>query len=280
MGRGTDKPPQEYRGFFRFAMKSYYTTAGEIVLLPYDRIISRPVRELDAYKEEALSRLIRSIETNGLLEPIRVSVVDEQYYRIASGERRFRAAVIAGLTEIPCIVMGEELTEPALPYALIDDFHHRSFHYLEQAERIRALLYNEGYTLYLLSETLSVPMWELADKLRLLSLSEEIRKKIRENALPEPFARLLLTVDDAQRRGVLDKILTEDLSLTEAKAYLQAEKEKKRRGKIMVFKDLNVFVNTIDHAVETMNRSGIEANVERIETAEQIDYRITIRKSG
>ena len=279
MGRGTDKPPHGIPQFL-FMMKRIYPSAGEIVLLPYDRIISKPLRNDAAYTEAGLADLILSIEENGVLEPIRVSTVEGQYYRIASGERRFRAAVIAGLTEIPSIVIHSSKEEGNVPYALIDELHHRNMHYLERAEALRKTLEEEGYDLYHLSEALSVPMVFLAESLKLLELSPEIRQRIRQNALPEPYAELLLTVEEGQRRGVLDKILAEDFSLTEAKAYVTKQKEPRKRGNIMVFKDLNVFVNTVEHAVETMNRSGIASQIQRTETEERIVYTVTISKNG
>ena len=277
MGRGTDKPSNRCHGF-SFVMKQYYPSAGEIVLLPYDRIISQPFRPEEAYSESSLSDLILSIGENGLLEPLFVNVVDDRYYRIASGERRFRAAVMAGLTELPCIVISEGPSDQSLPFALIDDLHHRNLHYFDRAEAIRLLLDEEGYTLYRLSETLSVPMQKLSESLRLLELSEEIRQKIREHELPEPFAALLLTVEEQKRRGVLDRIVAEDFSLTEAKAFIR-QQETAGRPNIMVFKDLNVFVNTVEHAVETMNRSGIASSVARSESEEEIVYTVTIRKT-
>lgn len=277
MRRGTDKPSHGMP-LFCFVMRDYYPTAGEIVLLPYERIISRPSREADAYTEQALSELVLSIQNNGLLEPIRVSAVDEQYYRIASGERRFRASLMAGLTTLPCIVM-EESSE-TVPYALIDDLQHRQMHYFEQAALIQRLLHEEGVSLPRLAELLCVPVITLSQKLQLLVLSEELRGVIRGNALSEDYARLLLTAEEGKRRDVLYKILAEDLSLTEAKAYIRQQTEKKKRSNLMIFKDLNVFVNTVEHAVETMNRSGIASSVDRTETEEQITYTVIIRKNG
>lgn len=264
---------------FVCAMRDYYPTAGEIVLLPYDRIISSPTREADAYTETALSELVQSIQSNGLLEPIRVLTLDGQYYRVASGERRFRASLMAGLTEIPCIVMGEQDPE-TVPYALIDDLQHRQLHYFEQAAAIKNLLEEEGNTLYRLSEALCVPMRLLAEKLRLLEISEPLRTEIRESGLPEAFARLLLTVDEDKRKDVLEKIIAEEYSLTEAKAHIQRQTETDRRANVMIFKDLNVFVNTVERAVETMNRSGIASSVDRTETEEQITYTVMISKKG
>ena len=261
-------------------MKQYYPSAGEIVLLPCDRIISGPCRDEDAYTETALSDLVLSIQTNGLLEPILVLAVDDSFYRIASGERRFRAAVMAGMAEIPCILVNDEHTAGGAPYALIGEMHHEPIHYLDQTAAIRKLMDEDGYNLFQLSQILSVSMRTLSEKLRLLDLSEDIRKMIKEKGVSEPVARILLTVEESKRREALERIIADDLSLTGAKTYIRSEKEKSRRDNIMIFKDLNVFINTVEHAVETMNRNGIASSVDRTETEEMITYTVTISKKG
>ena len=261
-----------------FYMKKRYSMAGMIVLLPYERIISNPIRAAQAYSENALSDLVLSIQVNGVLEPVQVSVVNEWFYQIESGERRFRAAVMAGLSEIPCIVIGEE-NDVKIPYALIEDLHHLKNHYLEQAQAINTLL-EEGYTICELSEVLSVPVQELREKTGLLRLSEDIQNDLLDHNVSEAYAKLLLKAEEGERRDVLDKILTEDLSLTEAKAYIHEKKTKEKRRQVVVFKDTNVFSNTIERTVSVMKQSGITASFETTETDEQIIYTINIRKNG
>lgn len=260
-------------------MKQYYPSAGEIVLLPYERIISHPVRNAEEYTESALSDLIFSIRTNGLLEPIFVSVVDERFYRVASGERRFRACVIAGLKEIPCII-AENSDDNDMLFALIGDVHHSNLHYLDRSALIKRLVEEDGLTLYRLSELTGVPIGSLTDSLRLLRLPEEILSVLKQQDISEDHAKLLLTVGEEQRRGVLNKIVEDGLSPTETKAYIQRLKQSGPQGNIMIFKDLNVFVNTVEHAVETMNRSGIASAIDKTETEEQITYTVTINKTG
>lgn len=249
-------------------------------MLPYDRIISRPFRDQEDYSETSLRDLVLSIAENGMLEPVHVTAVDEQHYRIASGERRFRAAVMAGMTEIPCILINDTDRWSNIPYALIDELHHKHMHYLDQAAAIRRTLDEKSYNLYQLSEKLSVPLTSLSALLKLLELSDEVRDEIKKNKLPMPYAELLLKVEEENRRAVLEKIVEKGFSLREAKAYIEKTEETQCRGNIMVFKDLNVFVNTVEHAVETMNRSGIVSNIERTETERQIVYTIAISKNG
>ena len=260
-------------------MKQYYPSAGEIVLLPYERIISHPVRDTEAYTESALAELVFSIQTNGLLEPITVSVLDERFYRVASGERRFRACVIAGLKEIPCIIAESSEDADSL-FALIEDVHHERIHYLDRAALINRLVAEDGLSLYRLSELSGISVSRLFDDLKLLQMPGDMLSLLKQKGISESHANLLVTVGEEQRRGVLNKIIEEGFSLTETEAYIHRLSKRGCQGNIMIFKDLNVFVNTVEHAVETMNRSGIASAIDRTETEEQITYTVTIRKTG
>ena len=248
------------------------------MLLPYDRIVSRPTRAENAYCEASLEELCDSIRINGLLQPICVCALDGSIYQIIAGERRFRAAVMAGLRDIPCIVLGCE-DETGVLYALIEGQQQRGLHYLEEAELLRQLR-ERGYSVTDLSQTLSKPIGYLMKKLGLLRLSEGIRDRLRDNVLSEDYAAALLEATEETRDETLDRILAEDLSLTETRELIRQRRERGRRGNIMVFKDLKVFCNTVERAVDTMRRSGISSDFDKTETEDYIAYTVKISKTG
>ena len=273
--RDRQAPGTEYRFFD--CMKQCYPTVGEIILLPYDRIISNPFRSKESYSESALRQLVLSIQNNGLLKHICVYTNDDETYRIASGERRFRAAILAGLKEIPCLITSTVDSTTDLTYSLLVEMNHQPLHYLDRIAVLRKLA-DHGHSLLELSELCCMPLVLLSEELRLAELSDEIQSVIKQSDLPEPFAKLLLKADESQRIEILDQIIAEDMSLSEAKQFVRQLMDKHKRGNIMLFKDLNVFVNTVEHAVDTMRRCGITSGIERRETEETITYVITIQK--
>ncbi len=125
----------------------------------------------------------------------------------------------------------------------------------------------------------------LANKLRLLRLTQEERKKISENGLTERHARALLRVDDVELRGkVLDAILAQHLNVQQTDQFIErilSEKEDKPKNKKrIIVKDIRIFMNTISHAVKTMQLSGIQAKTIRNETDDYIECIVRIPKTG
>ena len=250
------------------------------MLLPKEAILSNPFRETTAYGQTELEELSDSIQINGLLEPLNVRFETENTFRIVSGERRFRAAVMAGMTEIPCIIVGGETGQIVSLYPLIVHLQQRRLHYLDEAACIRDLLEGECFTVTSLAQALSKPAVYLAEKLKLLTLSDNIRSEIRRCELSEAYARLLLKTEESQRDLLLKRILDEELSVREAEQALLRLNGRQGGSKVMIFKDLTVFINTVEHAVETMRSSGVHAEMERTDTEDYIEYNVRISKTG
>ena len=249
-------------------------------MLPKDVIRSNTFRKAEAYEPAELEELMDSIQANGLLEPLNVCFETDDTFRIISGERRFRAAVKAGLTEIPCIIVGGETGQIVSLYPLIVHMQQRRLHYLDEAACIRDLLDGETFSMTSLAQALSKSAVYLADKLKLLTLPETVKKKLRQNELSEDYAHLLLKTEETQREKLLDRIIDEDLSLKDAAIVLNRMERRQRGSNVMIFKDLTVFINTVEHAVETMRSSGVRAEMERTDTEDYIEYNVRISKTG
>lgn len=249
-------------------------------MLPKDAIRSNPFRENAAYGQSELEELSDSIQMNGLLEPLNVRFETEETFRIVSGERRFRAAVMAGMTEIPCIIVGGETGQIVSLYPLIVHLQQRKLHYLDEAVCIRDLLDGECFTITSLAQALSKSAVYLAEKLKLLTLSDHIRSEVRRSGLSEDYAHVLLQAEEPQRESLLKRILDEELSVREAEQALYRLNGRQGGSKVMIFKDLTVFINTVEHAVETMRSSGVRAEMERTDTEDYIEYNVRISKTG
>ena len=255
-------------------------TAGEIALLPADRIISDPLRPRKYYNDDALTRLAGSIAENGLIDPLKVRYKNSRFV-IVSGERRFRACIEAGLDEIPCLVLSSTEEENAL-FSITENLHCLQLNCYEEAEAIDRLLTDYGYTPQQLSEKLCIDRELINSRLRLNKIPADIRKKMIEYGLNDRYAAVILKCDcDEMQRELLEGIIKNRLSLYEARVLLTEIKRKQFRGKIKaIYNDPVIFINTIEKAVETMKKNGLNGFADKNETDDYIEYTVRINKSG
>lgn len=258
-------------------MKEFYRSAGEIVLLPMEQIEPNPVRRGEAYTETALSALCDSITENGLLDPIRVMRSGEERFRVIDGERRRRAAELTGMEELPCVIVGCEDDALSL-FPLIENGQRQSLHYLDEAEMLRRLLDVGKFTVPKLAQSIGVPITSITEKLRLLNLSEEEQMLLRKHQIPESCALLLASAEETRRTEALEELIDEGVGMRQLREMLSDNRER-QRGRI-IFKNVTVFTNTVERAVETMRQAGVPAEMERTETSDKIKYTITVSKFG
>lgn len=255
-------------------------TAGEILLIPAEIIKPNPLRSRIYYNDDQLNELARSIEENGIIEPLSVIPYEEEYYHIISGERRYKAAILTGMTELPCIVYSAELTESAI-FSLINNQQQKNLNYFEEAQAIDKLHSTDNFGIKELSRRLSKSENYIITRLRLLSIPEDIRKKMIEYGLTENYANIIIKIkSDKKKKQLVDKIGKERLTLAEAQKAAE-DINKKHKGKIITFfGDITIFSNTIEKAIETLKNSGMNASSEKNETETYIEYIVRIAKPG
>ena len=254
-----------------------------VIEIPLDDIYPNPAQPRRSFPEKELLELSRSIRQNGLLQPLSVRRTRNGYELIA-GERRWRACRLAGLDSAACIVNSCSDKQSAV-LAMTENLQRQDLQIFEEAEGIRRLIEEWGVTQEEAALRLGKSQSTLANKLRLLRLTQEERKKISENGLTERHARALLRLEDIELRGkVLDAILAQHLNVQRTDQYIErllAEKEDKPKNKKrIIVKDIRIFMNTISHAVKTMQLSGIQAKTIRNETEEYIECIVRIPKTG
>lgn len=255
--------------------------AGKIVYIPLDLLCSFPLRPRVYFNVDADDELLDSIAELGIIEPLTVCYAPRDTYYVISGERRLRAASALGMEEAPCVIVDISEQQAAL-YRISDDFQHEELNYFEKAEYIEriASVFDMDYSS--LSLRTGVPLQEIRSLTRLLAIPTALRIRMIDNGLTERFARLLLHhSDDAEKKTLLNEIVCDRLTLSQAKERsAEILKGRRKPQKILTFfRDLTIFVNTIDHAVETMRESGIAAQSDRSESEDAIEYRIVIPKS-
>ena len=254
--------------------------------IPLGRIRPNPQQPRRSFDEEGLAELAASIRSCGILQPLTVRRAGEGYELVA-GERRLRAARIAGLREVPCLVaqVGEE--DSAL-LALMENLQRRDLDCWEEAQAIARLISRYGLSQEEAARRLGRAQPTVANKLRLLRLPEDVRALLRENGLTERHARALLRLQDpeVQRRAAGDMV-RRGMNVAQAEAYmeklLQSAQVTPPRGRsTYIIKDVRLFLNSVDRGLHLMRQAGVDAGWNRQDTDLEIllTIRIPKRASG
>lgn len=244
--------------------------ASEVLRIPLDRI--RPGRHQPRtfFEEGALSHLADSIRRYGVLQPISVRELLDGY-EIIAGERRFRAARIAGLSHIPCIVYTVDSERSSL-LAIVENLLREDLNMFETATAMDKLCREHGLTQEEVAERLSVSQSYVANKIRLLRFDAEMQEKLLAANLTERHARALLKLPPSLWEKAVERIVAHHANVETAERMIdemlvaantpKKEKRAKPRG---VLRDVRVFYNSVDRAVALLRQCGIGARTERRE---------------
>ena len=252
--------------------------------LPVDALRAGTQQPRKTFDGEELDSLAASIRQNGILQPLLVRRCGSEYEVIA-GERRLRAAKLAGAGTVPCMVVEMEDRDAAV-CSLLENLQRQDLSCFEEAEAIARLISEFGMTQAQAAERLGKQQSTIANKLRLLRFSPAERSLIGKYQLSERHARALLRIEDeAARRQLLQEIGEKELTVAKTEARVEQLLSGQRAGKkparaIIVVKDVRIFFNTVAHALEIMRRSGIDASEEQNETEDCIEYVIRIPKQA
>lgn len=247
-----------------------------------------PYQPRATFDEESIAELAQSIQQVGLLQPLLVRKVDDGYELVA-GERRLRAATSLGMEKVACIVQQDIEDESSAMMALIENLQREDLHYLEEAQCYQKLLETYGLTQEELANRLGKSQSSIANKLRLLKLSDEVKAAMTEKRLSERHARALLKLtDDKQRLDAVERIAEKGLSVKETeqmvektlnKAYDEKQDGAKPRPKLMrIVRDYRLFMNTINQAVNQLRESGMTVEVEQSDRADGVDIKISVTR--
>lgn len=185
--------------------------------------IDQPRKQFD---DEKILELAESIKHNGIIQPIILRKVKDNYV-IVAGERRWRAAKLAGLKEIPSIIM--DLTDKqVMELSLIENIQRQDLNSIEEANAYKKLISEFDLTQEELSQRLGKSRTTIANTMRLLNLSDEVKEYLIEGVISEGHGRTLLAITDSKLQcQVAQKVIDDKLSVRELEAYIKTLKNKK-----------------------------------------------------
>lgn len=261
---------------------SFQETLNKVVRIPLDLIDPNPMQPRKRFSERQITELAASIAANGLLQPIVVRRLPQGRYELVAGHRRLLAFRQLGKPGIPAIVESMDDRASAV-MAVVENLQRQDLGCFEEAEGIAALLalceMNQTQVAMQLGKAPST----IANKLRLLKLPAEARARIAEAGLTERHARALLALADSPALfETIETIVAQGWNVESTEKYL----EKLLLGKVrkpmrlVVIKDLRIFVNTVNKAVETMLLAGIPVSSSKTEDDKEICYTIRVPKAS
>ncbi len=251
---------------------------AKVIQVEVDKIEPNPYQPRREFDD--IEGLAQSIKQNGILQPLTVRRT-ENGYQLVAGERRLRAAKMLGMEVVPCIPVTITERNSAV-MALIENIQRRDLSFFDEAEAIAKLIDFYGMTQEDAAIKLGKSQPSVANKLRLLKLDNQVRERVTEYGLTERHARALLRLKcKGEQLDTVEAFHTKKLNVDAAERYVDALLQKEKdmaslRKRSAVFKDVRLFVNTLNKAVEMMKAAGIDANSQRIQNEDFIEYIVKI----
>ena len=261
-----------------------FMETGRVVCLPIGAVRPNPSQPRKVFDEQGLQELAASIVQYGILQPLSVRRRDGGYELVA-GERRLRAARIAGLTEVPCIILSVDEEQSGM-LALVENLQRRDLDFIEEAEGLARLMRLYGMSQEQAAMRVGKSQSAVANKLRLLRHPPKVLAAIRQYGLSERHARALLKLPDEQSRlDAIAVIVQKELNVARTEQYIDRvlagevpEQEPRRGLGRFVLRDVRLFLNTVDHNLDLIKHAGIPANKTQEETEDEIVLTIRIPK--
>lgn len=250
--------------------------AGWLRSVRVDEIRANPFQPRGHIEEDDLRELMSSIQANGVLQPVILRPRDDGYELIA-GERRWRAAMMAGLAEIPAIVREASDRQVAI-LALLENLQREDLHFFEEAEGYARLLSEFELTQEELARQVGRSQGSVANKLRLLRLPEAVREIISREMLTERHARALLAVPDEEIQSQLARECAKQgwtvRELETHAARRVAPQPRQRRTAVVT--DARIFINEFRRAAGTLRDQGFRVDMRESILSDSIRLEVTI----
>lgn len=250
----------------------------KVVKVAIDQIFPNPYQPRKNFDDEALLDLSASIAQFGVLQPLLVAPADNGRYMLIAGERRLRASKMAKLQEVP-VIISEYTSQQIAEIALIENLQREDLHFLEEAEGYEKLMEEFHLTQEAMAARVGKKQSTIANKLRLLRLSDRIRKILVEGGLTERHARALLKLDDEEKQvQVLTVVIDNGYSVRQTESYIEKmleDKKQEKKKRMVIVNDVRIYLNSIKQVVSAIKDVGIPVAMEQ--TVEGDDVIVSLR---
>ena len=252
-----------------------------------DKVIPNPYQPRRSFSQVGLEELSASIRAYGILQPISVRRIGEDRYELIAGERRLKAARLAELKTIPAIINDNYTDADSAILAIIENLQREDLNFMEEAEGYANLIEDHGFTQQSLAERIGKNQSTIANKLRILRLETDVKKRLLENGLTERHARALLRLPDEElREKALDKIIKKSLNVKETEQLIKAmvehigkEEKTNPTKKIKSFMNYRIYINTLKQAYEAIKERQENAQFQQIDRGEYVEVTVKIPKN-
>lgn len=257
-----------------------------VLQVPIDLIRPNPYQPRKVFTKASLEELSASIKVYGILQPISVRKMGPDHYELVAGERRLRAAKLAQLEKIPVIV-SEMTDQDSSVLALIENLQREDLNFIEEAEGYNHLILDHHFTQQDIAEKVGKNQSTIANKLRILKLSKDIKERLMEFGLTERHARALLKLPDEKLQlKVLEEVVKKDLTVKKTEKMiadileeLSKPKDPEKRQNIKSAFNFKIYLNTLKNAFNAIKQTGLDAEYKQLDKGDHIEVVVKIPKT-
>lgn len=262
--------------------KMFHIKKNIIQEIAIEKILPNPGQPRKVFNYEELKELSDSIKEIGVMQPIIARKNKDDTCILIAGERRLRAAKLAGLSKIPVIIK-EIDNENMVLWALVENIQRENLNYIEEALAYKKLMKEYQLTQTEISKKVGKKQSTISNKLRILNLSEDVRNKLIKNHLTERHARALLKIEnESERKDILDYIIDNKLNVQNTEKLIKNNKNlqnsPKRQPSIKKCIHYNIYLNTIKKAFKAIQEAEKNAEYAQEDKGEYVEIKIKIPK--
>ena len=272
------------RGILNFIgeQKGAQSGAPQVVMIPLEKIEANPEQPRKVFDDEGMEELTGSIKEYGVLQPI-ILKDEKDIYTIIAGERRYRAAQLAGLSKIPAIVKNMETKEASL-IALVENVQRKDLNFLEEARAYKKLMEDFELTQGEIAEKVNKRQSTISNKIRILALPEKLQEQLIANKLTERHARALLKLkDDDDRDQVMERVIVNNLNVKQTEKLIDDVLEKKeaalRKRRKINYISYKIYLNTIRKAFNQIKEMEENAKIIQEDKGDFMEVKILLPKN-
>lgn len=254
----------------------------KVVKVAIEKIVPNPYQPRKTFDDEGLADLSASIAQYGVLQPLLVAPAENGDFMLIAGERRLRASKMAELKEVP-VIISQYTSQQIAEIALIENLQREDLHYLEEAEGYEQLMEQFRLTQEAMATRVGKKQSTIANKLRLLKLSANVRGELRAAGLTERHARALLKIkDEAQQLEVLAVVVKNSYNVRQTEQYIEKlleEKQPEKKRRLVIVNDVRIYLNSIKQVVDTIKTAGIPCDMEQKLEGDEVVIQLRIKNT-